>query len=161
MGGGIGREGVSGRASSEKCRRDAGAPSRVGAAILIALSWLLLAAGPRPGGQPLAEVAGEVITVDDFHAEMMRRGGHLPGQYATVEQRRELLEAMIDHRALVAAARAAGYDRDPEVVAIFERAMVERFRQDRLDPESAAAEVSDQEVARLSPTKHAAATRAR
>lgn len=127
----------------------------------LALSVLLAAAvapaaAESPSSSPvLATVAGSAITVEDLEREMVRRGGRDPAAFATLEQRRALLEEMVRERALVAAARAAGYAEDPEVVAVTERMMVSRLRQDRLDPRLAELAVSDDEVAAYYRVHHA------
>ena len=54
----------------------------------------------------LALVGQTSITAAEFRQEMIRRGGALPGQYATVEQRRALLDEMILFEAQVERARA-------------------------------------------------------
>ena len=63
----------------------------------------------------LASIGDEHITVAQFREEMGLRGGHIPGQYRTVEQRQELLDLMIEQRLLVAGALSAGYMEDKEV----------------------------------------------
>lgn len=95
----------------------------------------------------LAEVGADTISVGDFRQEMVRRSGGLPGQFATLEQRRALLEEMVRFRSLVARARADGYDHDPTVVSIFERAMVSRLQEDRRRKNAFGGDVTDQEVA--------------
>lgn len=95
----------------------------------------------------VAVVAGEPITIEAFKHEMAVRGGDIPGQYATETQRKALLYEMIQDRALVARARSEGYDKDPEVVAVFERAMVTRFEHQTLNRQLDAIRVPDAEVA--------------
>lgn len=95
----------------------------------------------------LAAVGNEEITVGQFRREMAVRGGGLPGQFATAEQRRALLDEMIRYRAMVARARAEGYETDPEVIAIFERAMVGKFQKDHVVAPRENLDVTDEEVA--------------
>ncbi len=94
----------------------------------------------------LARIGGQVITLDDFRAEIERRSQELPGIAATPERRRMLLAEMVRHRALVAKARQAGYDRDPEVVEVFEKMMVTKYSRDHVRTRLEEVEVSDQEV---------------
>lgn len=95
----------------------------------------------------VATVGSDTVTVGDFRREMERRSGDLPGQYATLEQRRALLDTMVRFRALVARARAEGYDDDPAVVAIFERAMVTRLLEDQRRESTGTTVVTDDEIA--------------
>ncbi|MBW2258133.1 MAG: peptidylprolyl isomerase, partial [Deltaproteobacteria bacterium] len=100
-----------------------------------------------PGEGVVAVVAGEPITAEAFEREMALRGGNIPGQYATLEQRRALLDEMVRFRALVARARELGYDSDPDVVAVLERTMVTKLQHKELDRQLEAVTVSDEEVA--------------
>jgi len=114
----------------------------------------LTACDRRPGGAPpsqppTAERAGDVvawvgeavITREAFRGELSRRG-HVQGKTG-------VLEGMIRHEALLAKARAAGYDRDPELRAAFGRMIAARYQEDRLDRSlSQAAPVSAAEIAR-------------
>ncbi len=119
----------------------------LGLAGVLALAAVTAGRAQPPPDAVLATVAGTTITVADLEREMAARSAGQAGAFATVEQRRELLDVLVRQRSLQAAARAAGYDRDPEVVAVAERMMVARLRQDRLDPRLARVEVTDQEVA--------------
>lgn len=129
---------------------------------LAGFALLALAVGPvathavelRPGAV-LATVGTTTITVAEFEQEMARRGGGQPGAFATPEQRQSLLDQLVLEHSLLAAAHAAGYQRDPEVVAVTERMMVARLRQDRLDPRLAQLSVSDEEVAAFYRAHHA------
>jgi parvulin-like peptidyl-prolyl isomerase len=105
-------------------------------------------AAPSPPSSPVvASVAGESITAAELRAEMERRGGQLPGQYQTTEQKRALLDEMIRRRALAASARAAGLENDPDYRAAVERMLVQRFEADRLEPLLEAVSVSEEEIA--------------
>lgn len=100
-----------------------------------------------PAGPVLARVGAESISAEDFRAEMERRGGKIPGRFATPEQRQALLDDMIRARAVLIAARAAGFDRDPEFVATVERMLSARFLDQQLDQQLEAVEVTDADVA--------------
>ena len=97
----------------------------IGIGVVVGLLGVLLV---RADVNVLALVGQTSITDDAFRQEMIRRGGSLPGQYATIEQRRALLNEMILFEAQVERARADGYDQDPVVVALQEKAMVRRFQ---------------------------------
>jgi len=105
-----------------------------------------------PSGVDAAKVAllsGQAITVEQLRAEMARRGGSLPGAYATVAQRRALLDELIRSRAIAESARREGLDRDPELVAAFERLLVRRYLDLHLEPELDALSVGDDEIERF------------
>lgn len=104
------------------------------------------AAPAAPVGPVLARVGAESISAEAFRAEMERRGGKIPGRFATPEQRQALLDEMIRARAVLIAARTAGFDRDPEFVATVERMLSARFLDQKLDQQLEAVEVTDAEV---------------
>lgn len=97
----------------------------------------------------VALLSGRAITVEQLRAEMARRGGSLPGAYATAEQRRALLDEMVRARAIAETARREGLDRDPELSAAFERLLVRRYLDLHLEPELDAISVSDEEIERF------------
>lgn len=111
-------------------------------ALLVALAGAPLAAAPLaaappalPLGRPaeespaLARAGGEVLRQADFEAALRKAG---PGRYATPAERRALLEEMVRFRLLVARAKALGYDRDPEIVALVERTLVAKLLREEL-----------------------------
>jgi len=118
---------------------------------VISLSGAILSAGEgKSSGSHVASVAGQPISIEHFDEEMRLRGGDTRrGQYATVEQRRELLDFMIRRQVLILAAQAAGYDRDPEVVATMERVMVARLQEDGISRALDGVTVSDEEIVRF------------
>ncbi len=120
-------------------------------AIVLGVAGSPVTAGELLDGSPdtvLATVAGEEITVGDLERELVRRTGLEHPQGVTPEQLSQLLDEMVSFRLLVAEARRAGYDSDPDVVAVMERMMVAKFTGDRLDPKLADVKVSDEEVRR-------------
>jgi len=127
---------------------------RIRLVLVLSIGLVTLAAQPAGAGGPrgpddstvLATVGKEKISVGSFRHEMALRGGRVPGQFSTLEQRRALLDEMIRFKTRVARARAAGYDRDPDVIAIFERAMVDAYRRNRPVSREALV-VTDEDVA--------------
>lgn len=93
----------------------------------------------------LATVAGNPLTVSEFFQEIERHDPHAVASMSA-EQRRDLLKALIRERTLAWTARQAGYAEHPEVLAIAEQAMVEKFKKERLDALLAEVSVSDEEI---------------
>jgi parvulin-like peptidyl-prolyl isomerase len=112
---------------------------------LLTAGVLLVAAVAAAGGDVLAEVAGRHITVGDLEREMARRGGGRV--FADPGVRQALLAEMVESELLLAAAVEAGYDRDPEAVAVFERMVAARYQSDALDALLAGVTVDDGAVA--------------
>ncbi len=94
----------------------------------------------------LARVGDQTITVEEFREAMARRGGRIPGQFATVDQRQALLDEMIEHSATVREARKEGLDQDPEYRATIERILTTQYLRNHLDPELEKIEVTSEEV---------------
>jgi parvulin-like peptidyl-prolyl isomerase len=90
---------------------------------------------PRPSGAEsvvLAQVGDRAITRADFDRELARRRGTQSQRYTTPAQLEQLLEEMIQFEVVLAAARSAGYDRDPEIQARINQFVVTRFQEDQL-----------------------------
>jgi parvulin-like peptidyl-prolyl isomerase len=72
----------------------------------------------------VAKVNGVPINLQTFHQALTRANARL-NKDATLEE-------LIRHETLVAQAKAASYDRDPEMVAAFERMIASRFQEQEL-----------------------------
>lgn len=109
---------------------------------LAAGSPSLLLGRPAEESPALARAGGEIVRQADFAAALRKA----PGRYATPAERRALLEEMVRFRLLVARAKALGYDRDPEIVALLERTLVAKLLREELGegpaPRPAEAEIA-------------------
>ena len=94
----------------------------------------------------LARVGDQTITVEEFRAAMAQRGGRIPGQFATVDQRQALLDEMIEQRVTLREARQEGLDQDPEYRATIERILTTQYLRTHLDPELEKIEVTPEEI---------------
>jgi hypothetical protein len=79
---------------------------------------------PKLAATDIARVGEVVISGPAFEQEWRRRTG--------VRSKEELLQELIRFESLLARARAAGVDRDPEMVAAFNRLVVGKFQEDQL-----------------------------
>jgi len=95
--------------------------------LLVADASALPPATPGEAEPVLARVGEVLLTVDDFEREWTRVARSATASASVEHQRRQLLDEMIGYRLRVVAARAAGLDRDPELVASFEKALVRRL----------------------------------
>lgn len=87
---------------------------------------------PPVSAEALARVGDREITVAEFEQELTRRMRGNPQFYASEEQRRQVLAEMIQFETLLAAARAAGYDRDPRIQSQINQFIVARYQEDQL-----------------------------
>ncbi len=125
------------------------------AALIVGVGLGWLAAGHWSKSNPLeppddwvARFGDEYVTVDQFTEEMRRRGGHMPGQYQQLEQRRALLDELLYRRALVKAARDEGLDRRPEVRRALDQVLAGQYVEQTLRQAQRDIKVTDQEVLR-------------
>ena len=81
-------------------------------------------APPKLTATDIARVGQVVISGPAFEQEWQRRTG--------VRTREELLQELIRFESILARARAAGVDRDPEMVAAFNRLVGGKFQEDQL-----------------------------
>ena len=89
----------------------------------------------------LAVVGGKSITVEKFKAEMARQRGEFDA-----DRKEELLDSIVRSELLFAAARTAGYENDPEVIAAVKQAMVGKYLRDNLDPKLGQLKSTDEEA---------------
>lgn len=113
--------------------------------VLAARAWP--ESGPsEPEGPWVARVGDKVIRPADFVAEMERRGGRRPGTYRSFDQKRLLLNEMIVRAALVDGAKRESFDRQPDVLRAMESVLINRYRQDRLQPLRDSVRIDDADV---------------
>jgi hypothetical protein len=77
---------------------------------------------------------------------MVSRGGGSIGVFAAPERRRALLDEMIRFQVLLASAKQAGYERDPEVQSETEHLVAGKFRAERIDSQLADVRVGEDEI---------------
>lgn len=102
------------------------------------------AAPAAPPAAPLAVVDGRPISVDDFSAEMARRGG--PASFPTEAARRALLDEMVRTEVLAANGRARGYLDDYGVRRDMLHILSGKYQEEAIDPILDALGVGDDEV---------------
>lgn len=103
----------------------------------------------NPAGSPetvLAAVGNTTIDLDQFRSAMHRYGGLRPGQYQTLEQKRELLDLLIKQSVLVSAALRDGLDHDPEVSHVWNKLLADRYLELNLKPRLEKIRISDAQV---------------
>jgi len=108
------------------------------ASLLSALVCVCCSCSPKSGPSPnvrgqheevIAVVGNERITAPEFQAEWNRRSRATPGVEPTLQQREQLLGEMIRTKAALAKARATGFDRKPETVALVNQLIATRYKE--------------------------------
>ena len=119
---------------------------------LTSLFTMIILCGYSPAGDSrtddtaLAVIGGSEINVEDFKAEMKRRGQNLSKSLSSFQQRNTLLEEMIRSEMLYAAALKEGYDRRPEILEALKRIIINRFMEDKLEPEYGKIKAEEKEI---------------
>jgi peptidyl-prolyl cis-trans isomerase C len=99
-------------------------------------------------GAIIARVGDATITVAEFQKEWQRRSGLMTAPPPTSEQGERLLDELVRAKAVLAKARAAGLEQDPETVRLVERLLVARFTEAEFARRfGAALEISETEIA--------------
>lgn len=130
---------------------------RVLEAAAVGLAWSCLCgcrqqeASPAPiPANVVAQVGERRITVEDVVAALKL---HSPAP--APERKRLALEELVRAEVLLRAARSAGYDKRPELLARFDRMVAAEFKEQVLAPRLKAAETIPEEEIRLYYERHA------
>src|SRR5262249_40053987 len=94
---------------------------------------------------PVAVVGDAVITADMLRAQLQQRFPAPRNQPLSLEQKQAVLDTWIRTESVYARARAAGFDRSPEMQAQIKNLVVTRFLENQLPGTSG--EVTDEAVA--------------
>jgi len=118
---------------------------------LFALIGFLPGCGKGPSTERLpsnavATVNGQVIAHDTFVKELARRPAAFAGGQAGSDEKQALLEQLIRFEVLYQKALAAGYDKDPEIVAEIKRMVAAKYLEDQM-AKLGHPKVGDEEVA--------------
>lgn len=81
----------------------------------------------EPKQRVLARAGAEVITVEAFEQEMVRRSAGDPGRFDTPEEKQDLLDALLRRAAAVDAAKTNGYLQREDVRRAVDRIVFNRF----------------------------------
>ena len=87
---------------------------------------------PPVPGNVVAVVGSEVITAESFQNELARRIRSGLGKFPEPKEKQALLEEMIRLEVLHQKALAAGYDRDPQILANLRGMIVAKFQEDQM-----------------------------
>lgn len=99
----------------------------------------------RTADVTIATVDGEPIGADAVRLAIVRRGGDFLGRYAKLDEKEKVVEELVRVKLLARAARAQGYDREPEIQAAIEQILADRYWQQHLAPREVP-EVTDADV---------------
>lgn len=114
----------------------------IGALLVALAAGLASGCGKKAGPNVLARVGDQVITVDDFKAEMQRR----KAADRRLPDRQTLLEEMILRAALVERARTEGLENAPDVRRAREDVLIAKLKESDLQPKFDGVKVTPEEI---------------
>jgi len=82
--------------------------------VLFAVGLAILFGGCGKGEKPIARVGNSSITQSQFEESFIKQRSMLAAQHATLEQKKKVLDGMIDHRLQYLEALAEGLDHTPD-----------------------------------------------
>ncbi|HET9049419.1 MAG TPA: peptidyl-prolyl cis-trans isomerase [Chiayiivirga sp.] len=94
----------------------------------------------------VARIDDRYVSAEDFIEEMRRQGGERPGQFQTMEQKRQLLDDLVLRAALVKAADKAGMLDKPDMRRSLDQMVGNRYLQETLRKTQREVQVTDDEV---------------
>lgn len=118
------------------------APIACVCAVLTAGILLSAGCGKKAPTNVLAHVGSEVITVEDFQAELQRRGANRQA----VLPREQLLNEMVARLTLVQRAKNSGLEKADDVRRTVEEVLIAKLKEKELEPQLAAVTVSTNEI---------------
>ena len=101
---------------------------------------------PEVNDEIVAVINQQVITKSSFIEDMKLRGGRKPGQYHDLKQRQILLDYLISQEVLFSNAEQKGITKDPVVMRLFKKAVIDRYLELELNPKLANTKVDTSEV---------------
>ncbi len=101
---------------------------------------------PETAARVLATVGESTITVADVERFIAAQPRHQRARYTNPEQRRALLERMIDMEVLALEARKRGLDADPTVQHVLKDALARQLLETAVDTTVSLSEISDAQI---------------
>ncbi|MFM2295413.1 MAG: hypothetical protein RLZZ350_1826 [Verrucomicrobiota bacterium] len=98
--------------------------------------------GKKPAANVLAQVGSQVVTIEDFKAEVARR----LASHQLVGSRESVMQELVGRAALLERARAAGLEKSPDVQRALQVALIAKLKDVELAPQIAATKVSPEEL---------------
>ncbi|MEN1728771.1 MAG: peptidyl-prolyl cis-trans isomerase [Pseudomonadota bacterium] len=116
-------------------------------ALTLSITLALTACGSsEPAPDVLAQVGDVVITTDQYQEELELRAAMRPGYYELAEHREELLEFLVNQQVQLNAARRAGIPEERDFKDLYERMLIQRLRETRLEADLAEVSISDADI---------------
>ncbi|MGJ8663585.1 MAG: peptidylprolyl isomerase [Marinicella sp.] len=122
----------------------------VGLLLAGATGWYLAENKPNKSHEPdqdyLATVNGKGLEKDWFIEQMKLRGGLKPGQFQTVEQKKALLDVLVNEEVVYQKALAEGIDQDPTVSRLYKKTVIDKYITNTLNKKIDQVKVGNSEV---------------
>lgn len=97
-------------------------------------------------GDPIARIAGTVLTVEQIQERIDNQSPFVRARYADADKKKEFLENQVRFEVLAAEAFSRGLDKDPEVTEAIKKIIVQRLTRDEFDGRVKLQDVTDAEI---------------
>jgi peptidyl-prolyl cis-trans isomerase C len=94
----------------------------------------------------IAVVNNKAISKEDFIKKMEHHGGLRAGQFHKLEQRESLLTFLVNQEVMFTQALEKGIEKDPAVMSVYKKAVIDRYLERELEPLLANVKISNREV---------------
>ncbi len=81
----------------------------------------------RPAGEIVAKVGDQVITMKEFENQLNHQNPLIRARYKSLEQKKKLLDNLVQREAMVQEAKRLGLDKDPEVMQGFKKILARQL----------------------------------
>jgi peptidyl-prolyl cis-trans isomerase C len=100
----------------------------------------------KPAGDPVASIAGDVLTVETLQKKLDDQSPFVRARYAEPGKLKEFVDGQVRFEVLAAEARARGYEQDPEVEDAIKKIIVQRLTREEFDGRVQLKDVTDAEL---------------
>ncbi len=80
-----------------------------------------------PAGEVLAKVGDQVITKKEFETQLSHQNPLIRARFKSMEQKKKLLDNLVQREAMVLEAKRLGLDKDPEVIQGFKKILARQL----------------------------------
>ena len=103
----------------------------------------------------VAKVGDEVITLSDFEAQLNQQNPLIRARYKSLEQKKKLVESLVEREAMFAEAMRLGLDKDPDMIRGYKKILARHlvnveFNKKRVKE----IQISDEEIAKYYQDNH-------
>lgn len=108
--------------------------------------WSNSVSKPPVDDTVVATISDRTITVDEFKKKMLQRSGGRAQYFSSIENKRVLLNEIIQRELQIINARHFGYQNDPDIKAALDKLILIKLRTEQLTPLLSEIAIDDEEI---------------